>query len=291
MKTMLKKNLVRTSFFGHGLFLLMPGASVMKGEPHQMIREIHVAATHRIAASMDTTIITDRSDSSGLLISSDGSLAKKSVAPSIELNRHATKFVSSYMKREEEALAMVKAKSASYFKLIDEVLTKYNLPLELKYLAVVESDLTTTAVSRVGAKGMWQLMPQTARELGLKVSAKYDERTHAYRSTVAAAKYLRDLYSQFGDWLLVIAAYNGGPGTVYNAIHRSGSRNFWALQNFLPEESRGHVKRFIGTHYYFEGTGSLTTMTKSETIAYTRAVDAFNATEQVVDSATVVYAK
>jgi len=291
MKTMLKKNLVKAGFFGHGLFLLMPGASVIKGEAYQTVTEIHVGSHYQINGSVDTTIITDRSDSSGLLVSSDGSFAKKSL-PSIELNRHATKFVKSYMVREEEALSMVKAKSKTYFQLIDTIFTRYNLPLELKYLAVVESDLKTTALSRVGARGMGQLMPTTARELGLKVSSKYDERTQAYRSTVAAAKYLRDLYAEFGDWLLVIAAYNGGPGTIYKAIKRSGSRNFWALQNFLPEESRGHVKRFIGTHYYFEGTGSLTTMTKSETIAYAKAVDAFKAKEQVTtDSTGIVYSR
>src|SRR5206468_3829448 len=85
-----------------------------------------------------------------------------------------------------------------------------------------------------------------------------------YKSTVAAAKYLRALYAEFGDWLLVIAAYNSGPGPMYKAIHKSGSRNFWVLQRYLPAESRAHVKRFIGAHYYFEGTGSATTCTKEE---------------------------
>ncbi len=84
-----------------------------------------------------------------------------------------------------------------------------------------------------------------------------DERTDYYKSTHAAAKYLRDLYTEFGDWLLVIAAYNGGPGNVYSAIRKSGSRNFWDLQYYLPAESRTHVKKFIGTHYVFEGQEAL----------------------------------
>ena len=173
----------------------------------------------------------------------------------------------------------MKERSRSYFKLIDTIFTKYGLPLELKYLAVVESDLKTTALSRVGAKGMWQLMPVTARQLGLKITRKYDERTHAYKSTVAAAKYLRDLYNTYGDWLLVMAAYNGGPGKVDHAIRKSGSKNFWILQKYLPAESRAHVKRFIGTHYYFEGKGSIATLTKSEAAAYKKELAALKVAE------------
>ena len=109
------------------------------------------------------------------------------------------------------------------------------------------------------------------------MKGKYDERTHFYKSTVAAAKYLKDLYGEFNDWLLVIAAYNSGPGPIYKAIKKSGSRNFWALQQYLPEESRGHVKRFIGTHYFFEGQGSLVTLTKSETARYLKQVEDFKA--------------
>jgi membrane-bound lytic murein transglycosylase D len=100
----------------------------------------------------------------------------------------------------------------------------------LKYLAVIESELKPTATSWVGAVGPWQLMPATARLLGLKVSHKVDERTNYQKSTHAAAIYLKDLYTEFGDWLLVIAAYNGGAGNVYSAIRKSGSRNFWKLR-------------------------------------------------------------
>jgi membrane-bound lytic murein transglycosylase D len=107
-------------------------------------------------------------------------------------------------------------------------------------------------------------MPETAKLLGLKVSTKYDERTNYRKSTKAAAIYLKDLHREFGDWLLVLAAYNCGPGPVHSAIKTSGSRNFWKLQNYLPAESRGHVKKFIATHYYFEGQGGVTTLTKAE---------------------------
>jgi membrane-bound lytic murein transglycosylase D len=124
-------------------------------------------------------------------------------------------------------------------------------------------------------------MPSTARDLSLKIKGKYDERNNYCKSTVAAAKYLKDLYNQFGDWILVIAAYNSGPGKVLWAIKMSGSHNFWRLQGFLPAETRGHVKRYIATHYFFENCGGITTLTKTETIAYKKAVGEFMAQQKV----------
>lgn len=279
---MLKKNLVKTGFF----ILIMPITGIngeLKSSQYVMKTEDNLFMNR-----MDTSI-SERLDSITTITSTSTAFAKKTAeAPKIQLNKQAAKYVKSFLIREDEALTKVQARSKAYFRIIDTVFTKYNLPLELKYLAIIESDLKTSAVSKVGAKGMWQFMPQTARELGLKVTKDYDERKHVYKSTVAAAKYLRDLYAQFGDWLLVLAAYNGGPGTVYKAIRKSGSRNFWALQSFLPEESRGHVKRFIGTHYFFEGQAGLTTLTKAETINYLKALDAFKLTEAVTDSTSVV---
>jgi membrane-bound lytic murein transglycosylase D len=108
-------------------------------------------------------------------------------------------------------------------------------------------------------------MPATARRLGLRVTNYTDERTDYYKSTHAAARYLSELYNQYNDWLLVIAAYNGGPGNVDAAIRKSKSRNFWELQYYLPAESRDHVKKFIATHYIMEGDGGITTLTKDET--------------------------
>ena len=135
-------------------------------------------------------------------------------------------------------------------------------------------------------------MPVTAKELGLRVSGKTDERLHTYRSTVAAAKYLRRLYAEFGDWLLVLAAYNGGPGTVYKAIKKAGSKNYWVLQRFLPAESRGHVKRFIGVHYFFEGAGSVTTQTKAETKAWQERIKQWHAAEEAaVDTTQIAVVK
>lgn len=165
--------------------------------------------------------------------------------------KQVRKFVDMYIRNNDEALTLVRQRSKRPFSIIDSIFTHYGLPGELKYLAVIESELKSTARSRVGARGPWQLMAQTARDLGLKVNGRYDERTSITKSTEAAALYLRDLHNQFKDWLLVLAAYNAGPLPVERAIHRSHSRNFWALERYLPAESRQHVKRFIATAYYF----------------------------------------
>ncbi|HEV3251003.1 MAG TPA: lytic transglycosylase domain-containing protein [Puia sp.] len=197
-----------------------------------------------------------------------GKSAKKiSVSPNLKLNKKGMQFVRNYLKSSDECLVGVKKRSKIPFFIIDSVFNQYGLPVELKYLAVIESELKPSALSHVGARGPWQLMPGTAHDLGLKTSRQNDERINYYKSTRAAAIYLRDLYAQFGDWLLVLAAYNGGPKPVFTAIHKSGSRNFWALQNYLPAESREHVKKFIATHYYFEGRGSVTTLTRAENMA------------------------
>lgn len=197
----------------------------------------------------------------------------------VRLNPRALGFVQDYMKENWDELQSLRSWGQRYFNLIEHILTQYGLPKELKYLAVIESNLKSTAVSKVGAVGPWQLMPQTARDLGLKVSRGNDERKNYYKSTRAAALYLRDLYNNLGDWLLVIAAYNTGTNNVYHAIRRSGSRNFWDLQYYLPLESRLHVKKFIGTQYIFEGQGSVTTLTRQE------------ATEQLSGSSMYVFSR
>jgi membrane-bound lytic murein transglycosylase D len=188
-------------------------------------------------------------------------------ATSFKLNPKAVSFVQDYMDSEGDRLMKMKDWAKPFFDRIDQIFAKRNLPVELKYLAVIESDLKSSATSRVGAAGPWQFMVETARDLGLRVNRKVDERRDFVKSTIAAAKYLRDLYTIYNDWLLVIAAYNGGPGAVNSAIRKSGSSNFWDLQYYLPAESRNHVKKFIATHYIMEGDGGLTTLTKKETEA------------------------
>jgi membrane-bound lytic murein transglycosylase D len=181
-----------------------------------------------------------------------------------KLNPKAISFVQDYMASHSENLSKMKSWGKPYFDMMDDILAKHGLPTQLKYLSVIESALKANALSWAGAVGPWQFMPATARTLGLKVSRSMDERKDYKKSTHAAARYLTQLYGIYNDWLLVIAAYNGGPGNVNAAIRKSGSRNFWNLQHFLPAESRNHVKKFIATHYIMEGEGGVTTLTKSE---------------------------
>ncbi|MFZ9331445.1 MAG: lytic transglycosylase domain-containing protein [Chitinophagaceae bacterium] len=176
-----------------------------------------------------------------------------------ELNPRAIGFVKDYLAIHKERLTKMKTWGAPYFLSIENILKRYHLPTSLKYLAVIESDLKTTALSSAGAVGPWQLMPGTARDLGLTVAKGRDDRTDLSKSTHAAARFLSILYEQLGDWLLVVAAYNGGPARLDNIIKRNDKKNFWDIQQDLPAESRNHVKKFIATHYIFEGKGSETT--------------------------------
>lgn len=179
---------------------------------------------------------------------------------SVQINPNAESYIQDYMRLHTRHLNNMKGWGQPYFNLIENVLVQYGLPKELKYIAVIESNLKASATSPVGAGGPWQFMPYTARQYGLTVSNTLDERRDYFKSTHAAAKYLLTLYKDLKDWLLVMAAYNGGPGRVYHAMKKSGSKNFWHLQYYLPEESRTYVKRFIATHYVMEGGAGVTTV-------------------------------
>ena len=184
----------------------------------------------------------------------------------VQLNPQAVSFVQEYIRKQGEELEKMKTWGKPYFDLYDNILESYGIPKEMKYLSVIESHLVSGLVSWAGAVGPWQIMPDEAKRFGLRTGS-VDERMDYFKSTTVAAQLMKELHDQFGDWLLVVAAYNGGAGSVRKAIRKSGSRDFWALQYYLPEETRNHVKKFIGTHYAFEGSGGLTTMTASETKA------------------------
>ena len=170
----------------------------------------------------------------------------------IEMHPKATSFVQSYIEKEGPGLRKMKTWAKPYFNLYDEILIANGIPVELKYLSVIESHLSSQAVSWAGAAGPWQIMPAEATRLGLKLLPN-DERMDYQKSTQAAAIILKELYQQFGDWLLVVAAYNGGAGRLNKAIEKKKTKDFWALQYELPLETRNHVKKFIATHAIFEG--------------------------------------
>ncbi len=180
-----------------------------------------------------------------------------------QLNPQAVSFVQEYIKKQGKELNRMKEWGKPYFEMYDLILEQYGIPKEMKYLSVIESHLQSGLVSWAGAVGPWQLMPYEATRFGLALKPK-DERTDYYKSTVVAAKLMKELYEEFHDWLLVVAAYNGGPARLKRCIKKAGSRSFWDLQYFLPEETRNHVKKFIGTHYAMEGSGGWTTLTAAE---------------------------
>lgn len=175
---------------------------------------------------------------------------------SAQINPNAEVYMKDYLTSHSKQLLKMKSFAVPYFNLIDNIFKEYNLPTELKYLAVIESSLKTSATSIVGAAGPWQFMSGTATTYGLSVTKLNDERRDYFKSTHAAAHFLLKLFTEFNDWLLVIAAYNGGQGRVYDAIRKSGTRDFWKLQYYLPLESRNHVKKFIATHYVMESNNN-----------------------------------
>ena len=177
-------------------------------------------------------------------------LAKIPTTFPLVYNQDVKKWIEMYIRRGKYLIPSLLGLSQYYFPMIEPVLDQYNIPLELKYLTIVESALNPRAVSRTGATGLWQFMYGTGKMYDLEVTTLVDERRDPAKETVAAAQFLRDLYNIYGDWALVIAAYNCGPGNVNRAIKRSGGRtNFWEIYQYLPKETRGYVPAFISVNY------------------------------------------
>lgn len=158
-----------------------------------------------------------------------------------------------YVNRRSTLMSVMLSRASYYFPIIEEELDRQGLPLELKYLAIVESALSPTAVSRMGATGFWQFMLRTGKIYGLEINSLVDERMDPRKSTRAMCEYFKDMYALYGDWMLSIAAYNCGPGNVNKAIRRSGGkRDFWEIFPYLPRETRSYVPFFIAAFYSME---------------------------------------
>lgn len=171
----------------------------------------------------------------------------------IEYSKGLENIIKSYLKNRSRSYERLMAISEYYFPMFEEHLAKYDVPLEIKYLAIVESALNPKARSRVGATGLWQFMYPTGKQYGLEVNSYVDERSDPLKATEAACQYLSSLYNIFGDWDLVLASYNAGPGNVTKAIRRSGSyKNYWNIRKNLPRETQGYVPAFLATMYIYE---------------------------------------
>lgn len=171
----------------------------------------------------------------------------------VEYNTSLESVIKGYLKNRRNTLARLMALSDYYFPMFEEILDKHGLPLEMKYLAIVESALEPRATSRVGAQGLWQFMFSTGKMFGLDVNSYVDERSDPIMATEAACKYLKSLENSLGDWDLALAAYNSGPGNVAKALRRAnGQTNYWNIRQHLPRETAGYVPAFLATMYIFE---------------------------------------
>ncbi len=206
---------------------------------------------------LDTNSFSNRKLTRGEIPDSPDSVYEKRIESlnkqtPIELtyNKQVKAFINLYANKKRKLTEKVLGLSELYFPMIEEQLDKYGIPLEIKYLAVVESALNPAAGSNKGAKGLWQFMYGTGKVYGLKVTSLTDDRYDPYKETVAACKHLSDLYDIYGDWSLVLAAYNSGAGNVNRAIrYAGGTKNYWAIWPFLPRETRGYVPAFIAVNY------------------------------------------
>jgi membrane-bound lytic murein transglycosylase D len=200
-------------------------------------------------------------------------------------------FINLYAERRRDISTKVLGVSELYFPMIEECLAKYDIPLEMKYLSIVESALNPVAISRAGAGGLWQFMVSTGKMYGLEVTSYQDERFDAYKSTDAACRYLKFLYNTFGDWQLALAAYNSGPGNVNKAIRRSGGKkDFWSIKPYLPKETQGYVPAFIAVNYVMNHASEyniypkkpVATFFETDTVGVNRRVD-FNELSKVIN--------
>ena len=171
----------------------------------------------------------------------------------IEWNQGLENTIKQFLKNRKKSFERLMAISDFYFPQFEEALSKENVPLEIKYLAIVESALNPRAVSKMGATGLWQFMYHTGKNYGLNIDSYTDERSDPILASKAAAVYMKNMYKVFGDWDLVLASYNSGPGNVTKAIRRAdGQQNFWNIKKYLPKETQGYVPAFLATMYIFE---------------------------------------
>lgn len=171
----------------------------------------------------------------------------------IEYNPGLENVIKSFLKNRKKHFERLMGISQFYFPIFEEEMAKNNIPLEIKYLSIVESALNPMAVSRVGATGLWQFMYQTGKQYGLNITTYVDERSDPMKASQAASQYMKNMYQIFGDWDLVLASYNSGPGNVAKAIRRSGGQqNYWNIRKNLPKETQGYVPAFLATMYIFE---------------------------------------
>ena len=212
------------------------------------VRRANYELSPEIGYNMDSVHFTSNVPDSVFL----QRLAKMNAYITLPYNETVKNYMILYSEKMPTKMQLMLGLADYYMPIFEETFNKYNMPEELKYMAVIESALNPVAVSRAGAKGIWQFMHTTAKSYGLKINSYVDERLDPVKATDAAARYLQDAYRIFGDWNLAISSYNCGSGNVNKAIRRAGGNdNFWAIYEYLPRETRGYVPAFVGAMYAF----------------------------------------
>lgn len=217
----------------------------------------------------DEILVTDLEDLSTDLLKERLKYLNSKTPFKIEYNPQLEQVIRAYLQKRKSSISTIMERARYFFPMFEEHLAKYNIPLELKYLAVVESALNPSARSHMGATGLWQFMYQTGKIYNLEVSSYIDERSDPYRATEAACMYLENLYQMYGDWSMALAAYNSGPGNVSKAIRRSGgSTNYWNIRRYLPRETAAYVPAFYATLYIFEFANEHNLKAKENAMCY-----------------------
>lgn len=217
----------------------------------------------------DEMLVTDLKELSTDLLKERLAYLNSKTPFHIDYNPQLEQVIRTYLQKRKSALSTIMERARYFFPMFEEQLAKYDIPLELKYLAIVESALNPNARSRAGATGLWQFMYQTGKQYNLEVSSYIDERSDPFRATDAACKYLQSLHQMFGNWSMALAAYNSGPGNVSKAIRRAGgSTNYWNIRRYLPRETAAYVPAFYATLYIFEFANEHNLKARENAISY-----------------------
>jgi membrane-bound lytic murein transglycosylase D len=246
VKTTIKK-IIQPDLFSSEDLITMDSLLVDEKFNSSLVDSLEFVIDDKDIIGNSTTILTTDLLKQRLLILNQKTPFNLGYNPGLE------KVINSYLSSRRKYFPQLLARAKYYFPIFEKYLDEYNIPLEMKYLAIVESALHPQIKSRAGATGLWQFMYGTGKQFDLKVSSYVDERQDPVKSTIAACKYLSQLYKIFGDWDLALAAYNSGPGNVSKAIKRSGgSKNYWNIRPYLPRETASYVPAFYATMYIFE---------------------------------------
>lgn len=211
-----------------------------------------------VAAKMPSAYLShseNTADSENVNISEStffGALEANSFSMEATFNKDVKKYVKKYVGKDRVGTELLLGRQTIYFPIINQYIEELNLPKELKNVPIIESSLIPTAQSKVGARGLWQFMPATARMYGLEINDYVDERCDPVKSTIAGLSYLKDLHKRYGDWKMALASYNCGPGRVNKAMRKSGKSHFEGIKKFLPKETQEYVSKFMARAYVTE---------------------------------------